>query len=41
MLVGLLIDRINNKLKKSDLINEHAQDRQPVPLTVNIEIKCA
>ena len=32
MWVGLLTDRINNKLKKSYLINEHAFNRQPVPL---------
>ena len=32
MSVGLLTDRINNKLEKSNLINEHALDREPVPL---------
>ena len=29
MWAGLLTDRINNKLKKSNLINEHALDREP------------
>ena len=35
MRVGLLIDGINNKLGKSNLItcNEHALIREPVPLT--------
>ena len=32
MWVGLLTDRINNKLERSNLINEHALNRQPVPL---------
>ena len=32
MWVGLLTDRINNKLEKSNLINEHALNREPVPL---------
>ena len=32
MSVGLSTDRINNKLEKSNLINEHALDREPVPL---------
>ena len=32
MWVGLLTDRINNKLEKSNLINEHAINREPVPL---------
>ena len=32
MWVGLLTDRINNKLEKSNLINEHAVNREPVPL---------
>ena len=32
MSVGLLTDRINNKLEKSNLINEHALNREPVPL---------
>ena len=30
--MGLLTDRINSKLEKSNLINEHALNRQPVPL---------
>ena len=29
---GLLAYRINKKLEKSDLINEHALNRKPVPL---------
>ena len=33
MWVGLLTNRINNKLEKSNLINEHALNREPVPLT--------
>ena len=32
--MGLLTDRINNKLEKSNLINEHAHNREPVPLTL-------
>ena len=32
MWVGFLTDRINNKLEKSILINEHALNREPVPL---------
>ena len=32
MSVGLLTDRINNKLEKSNLSNEHALNREPVPL---------
>ena len=32
MWVGLLTDRINNKLEKSNLINEHALNHEPVPL---------
>ena len=31
MRVGLLTDRIDNKLEKSNLINEHALIREPVP----------
>ena len=35
--MGLLItDRIKNKLGKSILINEHALDCEPVPLSVKI-----
>ena len=30
--MGLLTDIINNKLEKSNLINEHALNREPVPL---------
>ena len=33
MWVGLLTDTINNKLEKSNLINEHALNCEPVPLT--------
>ena len=33
MRVGLLTYRINNTLEKSNLINEHALNREPVPLT--------
>ena len=32
MRVGLLTDRINNKLGKSNVISEHALIREPVPL---------
>ena len=34
MWVGLLTDRINNKLEKSNLINEHALNREPVSLSI-------
>ena len=37
MWVGLLTDRINNKLQKSNLINEHALNREPVPLNPLLE----
>ena len=30
-----LTDRINNKLEKSNVINEHALNREPVPLIVS------
>ena len=30
---GLLTSRINNKLEKSNLINEHALNREPAPLS--------
>ena len=40
MYVGLLTDRINNKLEKSNFINEHALDREPVPLTGILKQKC-
>ena len=33
--MGLLNDRINNKLEKCNLIDEHALNREPVPLTVS------
>ena len=36
MKVGLLTYRINNKLEKSNLINEHPQNRELVPLTVSL-----
>ena len=32
MWVGLLTDRINNKLEESNLINERAHNSEPVPL---------
>ena len=35
MLVGLSTDRINNKLEKSNVINEHALNLEPVPLTLS------
>ena len=35
MWVGLLTDRINNKLEKSNLIIEHALNREPVSLKVD------
>ena len=31
--MGLLTNRINNKLEKSNLINGHALNREPVPLS--------
>ena len=34
MWVGLLTDRINNKLEKSNLINEHALNRETVNLSL-------
>ena len=34
MWVGLLTDRINNNLEKSNLINEHVLNREPDPLTL-------
>ena len=33
MWVGLLTDRINNKLEKSNLMYKHALHREPVPLS--------
>ena len=35
MEVGLLTNRINNKLEKSNLINEHMLNHEPVPLNVS------
>ena len=32
MWAGLVTDRINNKVEKSNLINDHAHNRQPIPL---------
>ena len=32
MWVGLLTDRISNKMEKRNLINEHVLNREPVPL---------
>ena len=37
MWVGLLTDRITNKLEESNLINEHALNREPVPLKPLLE----
>ena len=34
MWVGLLTDRINNKFEKSNLIYEHAMNREPLPLSI-------
>ena len=34
MSVGILTDRINNKFEKSTLINEHALNREPIPLNI-------
>ena len=34
MWVGFLTDRINDKSEKSNLINEHALNREPVPLII-------
>ena len=33
---GLLTDGINNKFKKSNLIHEHALNREPVPLIMSM-----
>ena len=33
--MGLSNDRINNKLEKCNLIDEHALNREPVPLKVS------
>ena len=40
MWVGLLIDRINNKLEKSNLINEHALNREPHHQGLRSHILC-
>ena len=32
-----LADRINNKLEKSNLINEHALNCKPVPLILSVK----
>ena len=37
--MGLLTDRINNKLKRSNLINEHALNREPVLLRASEVIR--
>ena len=34
--MGLLTDRINNKLEESNLINKHALNREPVPLILTV-----
>ena len=36
MWVGLLTDRINNKLEESNLINKHAFNREPVPVILTV-----
>ena len=36
--VGLLTDRINDKLEKSNLIKEHALNREPVPLSLPLKV---
>ena len=38
MWVGLLTDRINNKLEKYNLINEHVLNREPVPFNLEIQV---
>ena len=37
--MGLLTDRINNKLTRSNLINEHALNREAVPLRASEVIR--
>ena len=37
--MGLLTDRINNKLEKSNLINEHTLNCEPVPLSISLNIR--
>ena len=34
--MGLLTDRINHKLEKSNLINEHALNREPVKYSQSV-----
>ena len=34
--MGLLSDRVNNKLEESNLINIHALNREPVPLILTV-----
>ena len=36
MSVGLLTDRSDNKLKRSNLINEHALNREPLPFILSV-----
>ena len=38
MWVGVLTDKIYNILKESNLINEHALNREPVALTSSLEV---
>ena len=38
MCVGLLTDRINNKLEKCNFINKHALNREPVPFNLEIQV---
>ena len=37
--MGLSTDRINNKLEKSNLINEHTLNCEPVPLSISLNIR--
>ena len=34
--MGLLTNRVDNKFEKSNLINEHALNRDPVPLIMSM-----
>ena len=38
MWVGLLTDSMNKSLEKRNLINEHALNREPVPLNLEIQV---
>ena len=38
MCVGLLTDRINNELGKSNLIKENALNREPVPFNLTEQV---